>query len=286
MNLKQALRTLGLLQIDDLDEVKKAYRKLALKYHPDQNNGDKESEEKFKEVKAAYDLILMSYSDEDLENTDPGIRTDSYRPRPQHQKTEETKKEKPQTLNLKYILHINMDEAAQGCTKTVQYVRHSYHLDKETVRLAVKVPAGVAEGQKLRIRGEGSRDGKNPPGDLFVHVDVDPHPLFVKEGRNVKMDLPLRLSEALLGCEKMVPTLYGMTKLKIPAGTKSGQTLRLKLKGFPRLNGFGKGDFLIRVLIDLPLNLTAEETQWIQKISNKESQLVSEYEETLKNLKG
>lgn len=283
MTLKDALRLLGLSQVHNLDEVRKAYRKLALKYHPDQNPGDKMAVEKFRELKDAYDFILETYKDEDLEITDPGV---FYEDIIQNQKkTNTTKKATPNLpLNLKYILHLSIFEAAEGCAKTIQYIRQSVQQERETVRLSITVPAGVIDGQKLRVQGEGSRDGQRPAGDLIVHIRIDSHPLFTKEGRNVKMDLPIKLSEALFGCEKSVPTLYGKSQLKIPPGTRSGQVLRLKGKGFPRVQGFGKGDFLVRVLIDLPLELTPEEKFWIQKISEKKSPLIEKYEQTLKTL--
>ncbi len=282
MNLKIALQSLGLDQVHNLDEVRKAYRKKALRFHPDHNPGNNEAVERFRELKDAYDFILESYKDEDLEVTDPGVFS---RDRP----VEEGSKQKPATapdrpLNLKYVLNLSIYEAAEGCTKTVQYIRQSVELTNETVRLSVSVPAGVIDGQKLRVQGEGSRDGRRPVGDLIVHIHLNSHPLFSKEGRNVRMDLPLSLSEVMFGCDKFVPTLYGFSKLKIPAGTRSGQIFRLKGKGFPRVQGFGKGDFLIRVLTDLPLELSTEEKFWIQKISEKKSPLVEKYERTIKDL--
>ncbi len=290
MNLKDALRSLGLIQVNNLDDVRKAYRKLALKYHPDHNPGQKAAEEKFRELKDAYDFILETYKDEDLEVTDPGIfnpQNQNFKADPNFSKSSQQKSQsKPsdRPLNLKYVLHLNIFEAAEGCNKTVQYIRQSVDLTNETIRLSVAVPAGVIDGQKLRVQGEGSRDGQRPAGDLIVHIHIDSHPLFIKEGRNVKMDLPVSLAEIMFGCEKSVPTLNGFSTLKIPAGTKSGQVFRLRGKGFPRVQGFGKGDFLIRILIDLPLELSAEEKFWIQKISEKNSPLIDKYEETLKTL--
>lgn len=281
MNLKDALRSLGILQIKNLDQVRKTYRKLALQYHPDHNPNDKVAEEKFRELKDAYDFVLETYKDEDLEVTDPGVST-------KDSSGTESCSDRPDLndlpLNLKYVMHINMLEAAEGCKKTIQYLRQNLSNDKETVRLSVSVPAGVVDGQKLRVKGEGSRDGKRPIGDLYVHIRINHHPLFVKEGRNLKMDLPISISDALFGCEKVIPTLLGSSRLKIPAGTKSGQILRLKGKGFPRVNGFGKGDFLIHIQLDLPLELSTEEKMWIQKISDKNSPLIEEYNRILKNL--
>ncbi len=290
MNLKDALRSLGLIQVKNLDEVRKTYRKLALKYHPDQNPGDKRAAEKFLELKDAYDFILETYKDEDLEVTDPGVFTNqpyskkSEPKRSSDSTASEKEKSADKPLNLKYVLHLDIHDAATGCQKTIQYLRQNLNDSQETVRLSVTVPAGVIDGQKLRVQGEGSRDGVRPIGDLIVHVRVDSHPLFKSEGRNVKMDLPLSIADAIFGCEKSVPTLYGFSNLKIPAGTKSGQIFRMKDKGFPRVQGFGKGDFLIRILIDFPLELSTEEKFWIQKISSKRSPLIEKYEQTIKEL--
>lgn len=280
MNLKDALRSLGMIQIKNLDEVRKTYRKLALKYHPDHNPGDKLAEERFLELKDAYDFILETYKDEDLEDTDPGIPTQPKN----SSKKNDTQKPSSQPLNLKYVLHLDIDEAAKGCQKTIQYFRQGLHSPQETVRLSVTVPAGVIDGQKLKVQGEGSRDGVRPAGDLIVWIQINTHPLFVKEGRNVKMNLPITLADALFGCEKSIPTIYGTSTLKIPPGTRSGQVFRMKDKGFPRLEGFGKGDFLIRILIDLPLELSSEEKFWVQKISSKRSPLIEKYEQNLKDL--
>lgn len=282
MNLKLALQLLGLDQVHNLDEVRKAYRKKALKFHPDHNPGNKEAEEKFRGLKDAYDFILETYKDEDLEVTDPGVYPNEKPSNSNNQKQTTSAPDRP--LNLKYVLHLSIYEAAEGCTKTVQYIRQSIELTNETVRLSVSVPAGVIDGQKLRVQGEGSRDGRRPAGDLIVHIHLDTHPLFSKEGRNVRMDLPLTIAETIFGCDKFVPTLYGFSKLKIPAGTKSGQIFRLRGKGFPRVQGFGKGDFLIRVLTDLPLDLSSEEKFWIQKISEKKSPLVEKYEKIIEDL--
>lgn len=289
MKIKDALRTLQILKVENLETVRKSYRKLAIKYHPDQNPGDDEAAEKFKRLKMAYDLILETYKKNNvLETTDPGIFNRKPFSSSQKPKKEAPQKssfhKKPSSLHLKYILHIDLCEAAEGCIKTIQYVRQSYKGNDEKIRLAVQVPAGVNDGQKLKIQNEGSRDGRNSPGDLIVHVRIDSHKLFYREGRNVKMNLPLRLSEAILGTKKTIPTLYGFCDLNIPPGTKSGQTLRLKNKGFPRLNGFGRGDFLVHISIDLPLELTSEEIKWIKKISAKPSPLISEYENALNTL--
>lgn len=289
MNLKEALRSLGLIQVKNLDEVRKTYRKLALKYHPDQNPGDKKAAEKFLELKDAYDFILETYKDEDLEVTDPGVfsnQNNNTRSEPSSSKKSsgpEKPKESDKPLNLKYVLHLDIHDAAAGCQKTIQYLRQNLS-QQETVRLSVTVPAGVIDGQKLRVQGEGSKDGVRPVGDLIVHIRVDSHPLFKSEGRNVRMDLPLTIAEAIFGCEKSIPTLYGFSNLKIPAGTKSGQIFRMKDKGFPRVQGFGKGDFLIRILIDFPLELSTEEKFWIQKISSKRSPLIEKYEQIIKEL--
>lgn len=287
LNLKKALSLLDLsYPTKNFDDVKKAYRILAKKYHPDHNSADPEAENRFKEIKAAYDYILENFDETlTLEETAEAPMPPQYKTQAKPEITDQEVNTGTKSLHLKYSLSITLEEAAKGATKTIHYARLDYYQQKETVRLAVKVPAGIVEGQKLRIKGEGSRNGKDTPGDLYVFINLDHHPLFVKEGRNIKMDLPITLKESIFGCEKMVPTLYGKTKVTLPPHTVSGKIIRLKLKGFPKMNSFGKGDFLIRILVDVPGNLTEEEKKWVDRISAKKSPLIEKYEKALAQIK-
>ena len=138
-------------------------------------------------------------------------------------------------------LTISLDEAAHGVTKRVQLPT-----GKE---VEVKVPAGLADGQQIRLKGQGTPG--NRAGDLLITVSIAKHPLFVREGADLRLELPIALDEAVLGAKVRVPTLQGTVELAIPAGTSSGRTFRLKGRGFPARDG-KKGDLLASVRIVLP----------------------------------
>jgi DnaJ-class molecular chaperone len=146
-----------------------------------------------------------------------------------------------QSTDLTASLTISLDEAAHGVTKRVQLPT-----GKE---VEVKVPAGLADGQQIRLKGQGTPG--NRAGDLLITVSIAKHPLFVREGADLRLELPIALDEAVLGAKVRVPTLQGTVELAIPAGTSSGRTFRLKGRGFPARDG-KKGDLLASVRIVLP----------------------------------
>jgi DnaJ-class molecular chaperone len=137
---------------------------------------------------------------------------------------------------------ITLPEAAMGARKRVQLPNGK---DVE-----VKIPAGLAEGQQIRLKGQGQAGPRGRAGDLLISVMVAPHPLFVREGADLRLELPITLYEAVLGGKVRVPTLDGAVELAIPAGTNSGRTFRLKGKGFPAKGG--AGDLFATVKIVLP----------------------------------
>jgi DnaJ-class molecular chaperone len=137
---------------------------------------------------------------------------------------------------------ISLEEAARGTTRRVQLPT-----GKE---LEVKIPAGLAEGQQIRLKGQGVALPGGKPGDVLIAVSIAPHPMFVREGNDLRLDLSVTLYEAVLGGKVRVPTLDGAVELAIPAGTSSGRTFRLKGKGFPGKDG--TGDLMATVRIVLP----------------------------------
>jgi DnaJ-class molecular chaperone len=145
-------------------------------------------------------------------------------------------------------LTITLPEAAKGAKKRVQLPT-----GKE---VEVKIPAGLADGQQIRLKGQGMAGPRGRAGDLLIAVSVAPHPLFAREGADLRLDLPITLYEAVLGGKVRVPTLDGAVELAIPAGTSSGRTFRLKGKGFPAKQG--TGDLLVTVRIVLPEGGDAE----------------------------
>ena len=127
-------------------------------------------------------------------------------------------------------------------------------------KIRIKIPAGVDTGSRLRVPGEGEAGSRSgPPGDLYVAVLVKPDTIFEREGEHILCEVPVGFAQAALGAEVEVPTLDGKVKMKIPAGTPSGKIFRLKGKGMPRLDGYGKGDEHVRVMVSVPTDLTEEQ---------------------------
>jgi len=133
-------------------------------------------------------------------------------------------------------------------------------------KISVKVPAGVDTGSQLRIRGEGEA-AESGRGDLFVIISVRPHHLFERHGSDLLCDVHVDITQAILGSEIDVPTLNGNVKMKVPAGTQSGRTFRLRDKGMPDVRSRGRGDELVRVVVDTPTSLSTKERQLIQELA-------------------
>lgn len=125
--------------------------------------------------------------------------------------------------------------------------------------LAVDIPKGIASGQRLRIAGEGDAGSPGAPrGDLYLHVEVDPHPVFERQGNNVVCEIPITIAEATLGAKVRVPTLTGEAEIKVAAGTQHGAQLRLRGLGLPVMRGKGRGDQIVRVRVEVPTRLSAQ----------------------------
>ena len=134
--------------------------------------------------------------------------------------------------------------------------------------LSVRIPAGVDTGSRLKLRGEGE-SGLNggPAGDLYVVLHVREHPLFTRDGNDVVCDVPIGFTQAALGAEIDVPTPHGKVKMKIPAGTQSGNVFRLKGKGVPDVRGYGQGDALVRVVVETPKKLSARQRELLEEFA-------------------
>ncbi len=257
-------------------DIKKAYRKLAKKLHPDLNPGDKKAEERFKEISAAFDLLGDS---EKRAKFDRGEIDASGAERPEHRyykeyaggegarhysseasfddlggifsdlfgrgREGERGHFKMRGGDVRYHLKVDFLEAARGATKRVTLPDGS--------TLDVKVPEGVRNGQTIRLRGKGQPGiGGGPPGDAFVEIDVLPHPVFRREGDDIVIDLPITIDEAVLGGKVDAPTINGRVRVTVPKGSSSGQTLRLKGKGVKRGAAGRHGDQRCVLKIVLP----------------------------------
>ncbi len=266
---------LGVSKNASESEIKSAYRKLAKKLHPDLNPGNKNIEQKFKEVTAAYDLLSdptkrARYDRGEIDNqgqekgfryrSDPfsgaGKRrahTTSFGPdfgvedlfaqffgggRGQGNTSFHNDREEP-TQDTSYKITISFAEACLGATKRVT-LNHDKTID-------VAIPAGIEEGHKLRLKGL-SQNGR---GAAIIEVHIADHPYFKRDGKNILLTVPLSLPEALYGGEIKIPTLDGSVSLKIPKGANTGTIMRLKGKGVPVAKE-AAGDMFVTLQIALP----------------------------------
>ena len=324
---KDYYSVLGVARSATADEIKKAFRKLAMKYHPDKNPGDKKAEEKFKEANEAYDVLSdpkkkQMYDQFGHAGHPPpgggagagGFRggfgggAEGFDPRSQQGQEQfhdmfsdffgdffsETQpgtgrrgaRGEPRGSDLRYTLTITLEEAATGAEKRISFVRQRGGRE-DSAKLSITVPAGVKAGQRLKLRGEGDGPpGAGKPGDLYVIIGFQDHPLFKRKDNDVLMELPISFVDALLGTHVDVPTLTGKAQLNIPSGTHPGQIFRLKGKGFPDIGGYAPGDMLIKIIVDVPNSVSEEEKQLLEKLrrASNGSPLVGDFREKMKRL--
>jgi molecular chaperone DnaJ len=140
-------------------------------------------------------------------------------------------------------------------------------IQKQKRRIAVRVPAGIGDGNVIRLSGEGEAGGRGgSPGDLYVAVLVARHEFFARDGDDIIYELPVNFAQAALGAEVEVPTLYGMSQLKIPAGSQSDEIFRLKGMGIAHLHRGGRGDQLVRLVVVTPQSLTKEQCRLFEEL--------------------
>lgn len=261
-----------LLQVDRSvgpDELKRAYRKQALKFHPDRNPGDAEAEQRFKEVTYAYDVLSDGVRRTQYDRFGR-VFTDGRDAGPFGVHEEANlgdvvgrafkdlfggSRSKPagrKRQDLRYTVTITLEEAAHGTEKAVSFDRKTESGDQQE-RLKVRVPSGVDTGQKLKVRGKGTGHSAQS-GDLYVVVNIADHPYYRRRGMDIFCDVPATYAQALLGAELEVPTLFGTSFIRLPPGTQPGSVLTMKGKGLPRLKGGGPkaGDQFVKITLDLP----------------------------------
>jgi molecular chaperone DnaJ len=332
------------------EEIKKAYRKIAMKCHPDRNQGDKESEEQFKEATEAYEIlgdlekrkIYDRFGLEGLKNSGysgPGSAHDIFSNfgdifgdlfgmgansrRPANGPIPGS--------DLRYDLTITFMEAVHGVDKEIEITRpdtcwtcegtgarpghqpqtcrncqgrgqvmrsqgffsvsttcptcrgqgtvitdpcqdcEGYGLVNKKKKVTLKIPTGVDNGARMRLagEGEGGRRGGHP-GDLYVFLDVEAHEHFQREGTTIYLRLPLRMTQAALGCKLKVPTVHGEKSLKIPAGTQSGANFTLKHEGIKALRSGELGDMIVVVEVHIPEHLTSRQRELLEEFAELE----------------
>ena len=175
--------------------------------------------------------------------------------------------------DLEHKVRLSFEEAARGCTRRVTLQKPGGKA--ETIE--IKIPAGVEDGKKIRIRGKGqpSLTG-GPPGNLYIIPHIRSHAWFRREGADVYLDLPVSLGQAVLGAQVEIPTLDGSVKMKIPPGTNGGRTLRLAGKGIKNPKTGKTGDQYVVVHIVVPTDLSKQEKEWIEKIETKHAAEVAQ----------
>jgi len=359
-NKRDYYEVLGVGRNADNDELKKAYRKLAMKHHPDKNPGDKTAEEKFKEVSEAYEVLSDPNKRRMYDQfghaavtgaaagagagpgfggfgtVDPfeiferafggesifeSILGGGFGARTRRRATGAMR-----GSDLRYDLGITFEEAAFGTKKQIVVprldeckeckgsgaaagstrsacpqcggsgqVRMSqgfFSISRTCDRchgtgsivtnpckqcrgegrihgrktINVTIPAGVEMGSQLKIAGEGEAGTRGgPPGNLYIFLNVEPHPIFDRHGDDLLCEVPITISLAALGGTIEVPTLNGKARLKVPPGTQSGKIFRLRGKGIQNLHGYGRGDQHVRVVVETPQKLTRKQAELLEK---------------------
>ncbi|MEJ2520066.1 MAG: DnaJ C-terminal domain-containing protein [Desulfuromonadales bacterium] len=230
---------LGLEKSASADQIKKAYRKLALKYHPDKNPDDKQAEERFKQITEAYAVL-----------SDP-----------------EKKKQYDQLRPVKgqdYLMRLTIPfrQAVLGGERRVDFDR-----DGQVEHLQVRIPPGVESGQKLRIPGKGGASAaKGPAGDLILEITVTPDHRFRREGRDLYTTVKVPFTGACLGTSVDVETLEESKRVKVKPGTRAGSKIRLKGFGVPGRPGREAGDLYAVIEIAVPAKLTDEQQRLIEQL--------------------
>lgn len=292
---------LGVARSADEGAIRKAYRQLARRYHPDVNPGDRAAEDRFKEISHAYDVLsdpekrrdYDEFGDVSLQggfDAEQARRArDAFAARfgrggPQEFQgfgpgSEQTgagglddllgdlfsgrgfrgARRERKGADLEAELELDFVDAARGGEQRISIARPTRDGSVRHESVTVRIPPGVADGGRIRLRGKGGEGRKGASaGDLYARIRVRPHRFFRREGRDLFVDLPVTIGEATLGAKVEVPTLEGRVTLTIPPGTDSGAKLRLRGKGVPHPSGKGAGDLYVVVQIRVPRDLTPD----------------------------
>lgn len=278
-------------------DIKKAYRKLAQQYHPDNNPGDEAAESRFKEIGEAYDVLSEPETRAEYDQARQAFARGGWRAGPagaggtQYVRIEDfgdvgdlfgsgsggifgglgdlfgrRSATIPQRgADLESEVSLTFHESLAGTTRTL-----TVEGPAGSRGVQVKIPAGVDDGARIRVRGRG-RPGANggEAGDLYVSVRVARHPIFERVGRNLRVHVPISYAAAALGAEVIAPTLDGKVTLKVPAGTQPGKTFRVSGKGV--VTPKGAGDLLVVIDVAVPSELSDEQRSLLERLRELES---------------
>jgi curved DNA-binding protein len=295
MSKRDPYEVLGVARSASEEDIKKAYRKLARQHHPDRNPGDKTAETKFKEVQEAYDIVgdaekrkkfdQFGYAAFDggmpgggwggagsggnyqfdfgdlgsagggIEDLLGGLFGGGRRRRARANMPGQ---------DISAEIFVPFKTAALGGEIEVALTQPTKQ------QLSIRIPPGLSDGDKLRLAGKGmpspSKTGK--PGDLIVTTRIEPHPFFTRKGADLHLEAPISVSEAILGTALEVPTLEGRASVVVPAGTSSGQKLRLRGKGVPQRTG-ERGDLYIQMKVVVPKSLDDASRKLIEQFAER-----------------
>ncbi|HEX9593873.1 MAG TPA: J domain-containing protein [bacterium] len=285
---------LGVKRDASSEEIKRAYRRLARKFHPDVNPGNRRAEERFKKIARAYDILGDPEKRAQYDRFgEAGVNGGGFAggPHPsggfggasfggagggpfegfgdlfeQLFRGGGARAQGPaKGQDVETHVTLTLAEAARGVTRRI-FLGDGTSVD-------VKIPAGVDTGTKIRVSGKGRPGGVGGPrGDLFAIVQMVSHPYFRREGSDLYFDLPLTIVEATLGVQVLIPTLDGRTQLTVPAGVASGAKLRLRGKGLPTTKGGARGDQFAVIKIVSPKNLSAADRARLQDLGERISE--------------
>lgn len=297
---KDYYEELGVSRTASEEEIKKAYRKLAMKYHPDHAKGDKAAEEKFKKISEAYAVLSdkekrkqydtygsadfhQRFSQEDIfrgfdfssifEDLGFGRRGFSFKSGRGGGGTRFSfggtpfggggPQAAPKGADLVYELPLTLREVVSGVSRNI-----SFQHGGRSEQLTVQIPKGMITGKKLRIPGKGEPSHYGgPPGDLYIRARVVEDPVFSSEGHDLHVVREIKLTDAILGTTLSVPTLEGgELSLKIPPGTRHKTRMRLAGKGLPSMKGGKRGDLYVTVQTEMPAGLSPLQRELVEKL--------------------